>query len=347
MGWIRDLSWSLKAGLAVLLVAGLTVGGVVVLGGGSDGGKVEVLGASVKSTPPPTITSSPSDPTSATTATFTYADTQSGVGFQCQLDGAAAFSPSPCAKSGVTYTGLAVGSHKFRVAAQSGNGPLSAPTTFTWSVVSPPPTPTITAVRPFDPTADPEATFGFTDTQANVTFECKLDGGPFVACPSPKTYTDLAVGGHVFQVRAVDTSHIPSAAASFSWTIVTGSFGISGNLTATFPATDATLAPGVSRPLNLAFTNPYSFSGGLKILSVTVTVQQGPNAGCRGSENIAVTQASFTAPLTVPRNTTWSLSALGVDPTLWPQIKMINQPWDQEACKGTTFNFSYTGTATK
>src|SRR5687767_5150419 len=110
MRGIQGLSWSMRAGLAVLLTAGLTVGGLVVFDGGSGGGsKVEVLGASVKSVPTPTITSGPAvtaeRKTAATTATFTYANTQNGVGFQCQLDGAA-FSPSPCAKTGVTYTGL-------------------------------------------------------------------------------------------------------------------------------------------------------------------------------------------------------------------------------------------------
>jgi hypothetical protein len=113
----------------------------------------------------------------------------------------------------------------------------------------------------------------------------------------------------------------------------------------------------VSSPLNLSFANPYNFSGGLKILSVTVTVQQGTskdgqaNPGCIGPDNIAVTQATFApapaSPPTVPRNSTKSLSDLGVPSAQWPQISMLNQPWNQDACKGTTFNFSYTGTATK
>ena len=38
--------------------------------------------------PAPTITARPADPTNQTSAHFTYADAQSGVSFQCQLDGA-------------------------------------------------------------------------------------------------------------------------------------------------------------------------------------------------------------------------------------------------------------------
>jgi hypothetical protein len=339
---ISGLSRSTKAGLGVVLVALLGAGVVGLAGSGAQPElKTQVLGASVSSPPAPTITSGPSGPTSATTATFTYADSQNGVGFQCQLDGAAF---SSCAKSGVTYTGLAAGSHTFRVEAQSGNGPLSAPATRTWSV-APPTAPTIT-VHPDDPTADTAATFEFTDTQAGVTFQCERDGASFAACPSPKTYSGLAGGDHVFSVRALDSAGNPSSAVSFSWTIATGSFGISGNLT-------ATLAPGVSGPLNLSFSNPYNFSGGLKITSVTVTVQQATvkgghaNPDCVGPDNIGVTQASFTPPITVPRNSTRSLSDLGVPPAQWPQIAMRNLATNQDACKGTTFNFTYTGTATK
>jgi len=354
----RDLMRAHKRfsfGLWILLLVAVVAGAQWQLAG-RDGILTQVLGASTSATPAPTITSVPSNPTAATTATFTYADALNGVGFQCQLDGAAAFSPSSCAKGGVTYAGLAVGSHKFRVAAQSGNGPLSAPALFTWSVVAPTAAPTITQ-HPADSTADPEATFAFTDTQAGVTFECKLDSASFSGCNSPNFYTDLAVGSHVFQVRAV-ASGIASSAVSFSWSVVTGSFGISGTLTATLPDNLATLAPGVWRPLNLVFTNPYNFSGGLKVTDVAITVKHATvkpdasghlvaNPDCDGPTNVIVYRA-FTGPVTVPRGTApRSLSDLNVPPSQWPLIKMVNLSTPQDACKNTTFTFTYTGTATK
>ena len=343
MGWIRDLNWSKKAGLAVLLAAGLTVGGLVVFDGGSGGGPgTQVLGAKVSVPPTPTITSGPLDgsTTSATTATFTYANTQNGVGFQCKLDNAAF---SACAKSGVTYSGLSVGAHTFQVAAQQGNGPLSAPASRSWSVTAPAGAPTIT-VHPDNPTPDRDATFGFTGTG---TFECKLDGAAFVACTSPKIYNDLAVAGHVFQVRTVN-GDVTSAPVSFSWTIITSSFGISGSITGVL------LAPGAPpQPLNLVFTNPYNNSGGINILGVTITVQHAttkdgaPNGDCDGPENLTVTDGSPTPwPLNVPRRSTKSLDERGIDPTQWPQVQMLNLATNQDACKDTTFTFTYTGTAT-
>src|SRR5207237_415554 len=36
------------------------------------------------------------------------------------------------------------------------------------------------------------------------TFQCSLDGAAFTVCASPKSYTGLTAGWHVFRVRAVD-----------------------------------------------------------------------------------------------------------------------------------------------
>ena len=51
------------------------------------------------------------------------------------------------------------------------------------------------------------ATFKFTSTESPSTFRCKLDGGHFNRCSSPKTYTGLSAGAHVFRVEAVNVQH--------------------------------------------------------------------------------------------------------------------------------------------
>ncbi len=49
--------------------------------------------------PAPTITSSPANPSTSTSATFTYTDTQSGVSFKCSLDST---SFTTCVNSGIS-----------------------------------------------------------------------------------------------------------------------------------------------------------------------------------------------------------------------------------------------------
>lgn len=46
--------------------------------------------------------------------------------------------------------------------------------------------------------------FKFRSSEADSTFECKLDKGPFKPCKSPKKLKGLEVGKHEFQVRAID-----------------------------------------------------------------------------------------------------------------------------------------------
>src|SRR5262249_21316006 len=70
------------------------------------------------SPPGPTITSGPTNPTTQTSATFTFTDTEAGARFSCQLDGAAATACS----SPRAYSGLADGSHTFSVTARDAAG---------------------------------------------------------------------------------------------------------------------------------------------------------------------------------------------------------------------------------
>jgi hypothetical protein len=48
------------------------------------------------------------------------------------------------------------------------------------------------------------ATFRFSASEADSTFSCSLDGGAFVPCSSPRTYSGLAPRSHRFQARATD-----------------------------------------------------------------------------------------------------------------------------------------------
>ena len=165
--------------------------------------------------PTPTITSKPANPTTQTSASFSFTDTETGVSFLCQLDGSAFNACS----SPQTYSGLGQGSHTFSLKAQDTAGNQSAAATFTWTVnTTTLPTPTITS-KPANPTTQTSASFSFTDSQNGVSFLCQLDGSAFSACSSPQTYSGLGQGSHTFSLKAQDTAGNQSAAATFTWTV--------------------------------------------------------------------------------------------------------------------------------
>ena len=64
--------------------------------------------------------------------------------------------------------------------------------------------------------------FRFVSTLRRGSFECSLDGGPWVVCRSPKRYFALVDGAHTFAVRAVSRSGKADATpAHRSWSVDT------------------------------------------------------------------------------------------------------------------------------
>jgi hypothetical protein len=235
------------------------------------------------------------------------------------------------------------GSYTVHLRATDGLGNTTAPasqlaTTFT--IDTTPPTPSITS-GPGHQTTATTATFAFTDAESGVTFLCRLDAGSFSGCKSPKSYTGLSVGAHTFYVEAVDGKGHLSPPASYSWTVGKKTveeqpFTIAGSLS-------ELLAPGISRPLPLTISNP----NGVQILvtSLTVSVQAGSTkAGCDGPTNLTVTQsnASGTNALAVPAGGHVTLPSGAVSA---PQVLMKDLTSNQDACKGASFSFSYSGSA--
>src|SRR5439155_1475526 len=168
--------------------------------------------------PDTTLTATPSAVTNSTSASFSFTATEVGSTFECKLDGGAFAACS----SLQTYTALAAGSHAFQVRATDAAGNTDpTPASFTWTIDTTAPDTTLTATPPAL-TNSPSASFSFTATEVGSTFECKLDGGAFTACASPQSYTVLAAGSHVFQVRAIDPAgNTDPTPASFTWTIDT------------------------------------------------------------------------------------------------------------------------------
>src|SRR5262249_6816960 len=91
--------------------------------------------------------------------------------------------------------------------------------TFGWTVTSASAPDTAITSAPAASTTSTSATFAFMSTPAGATFECALDAAGFVSCPTPVTFSSLAVGGHTFQVRAVNGGGTDATPAQFTWTI--------------------------------------------------------------------------------------------------------------------------------
>ena len=65
---------------------------------------------------------------------------------------------------------------------------------------------TIVKTRPTGVSASSTAVFRSVSTAAHSVFECRLDGGPWLACKSPRRYTALVDGQHVLTLRAISPS---------------------------------------------------------------------------------------------------------------------------------------------
>ena len=100
--------------------------------------------------------------------------------------------------------------------------------------------PVVIGGGPIGTVAVADATFTFTAVSApsGSTFQCQLDSGPFTACVSPRSLSQLPDGPHVFRVRLV-SSGTPSEASERRWTVDTTPPSLSVD---SAPAGDANLA---------------------------------------------------------------------------------------------------------
>ncbi len=112
------------------------------------------------------------------------------------------------------------GSDSFDFKVTDGDALDSAPATISVTINVPDETPPDTSItgEPTNPSKSTSASFTFDATEA-ATFECSLDGGPFVACSSPQIYSNLPKRSHLFAVRATDAAtNTDLTPATFAWT---------------------------------------------------------------------------------------------------------------------------------
>ncbi|HEV2902653.1 MAG TPA: DNRLRE domain-containing protein, partial [Gaiellaceae bacterium] len=173
--------------------------------------------AADRTAPTTTLLDHPDAETTSVDAGFTFVSNEPGSTFECALDTA---SLASC-ESPIAYTDLTLGEHTFRIRATDVHGNVEALQSYTWNVIldTVPPETTLQG-RPPLTTMETTANFSFVASELDATFECSLDGDPLAECDSPMEYTDLAVGPHTFEVRAVDLAgNADQSPESYAWTV--------------------------------------------------------------------------------------------------------------------------------
>jgi large repetitive protein len=163
----------------------------------------------------PVVDSAPRNPTNATTATVAFHGVETGLQHACRLDGGAfAACTSPA-----SFSQLADGTHAFAVRSTDAAGNTGPAGTRGWVIDTRQPHTTITG-RPGAVSSTASASFSFASSEA-ASFACSLDGGGFVPCSSPQSYSGLNDGGHTFRVRATDLAgNVEPAPPAYSWQVM-------------------------------------------------------------------------------------------------------------------------------
>lgn len=162
-----------------------------------------------------TITKAPSVVTQSTSAEFAFSASEP-VTMSCSLDGAAF---SACG-SPASYTALDDGSHNFSIRATDDADNTTAQT-HSWRVDTAAPQTGLTT-GPRGWVDDTSASFGFTASERNSTFRCRLDAEAWQPCISPRVYVGLTQGGHTFRVMATDAAgNRDSTPVVREWTVDT------------------------------------------------------------------------------------------------------------------------------
>ncbi len=166
--------------------------------------------------PETTITAMPAKTSTSVSASFSFTSNEPGI-FQCKLDGG---TYAVCA-SPKTYSNLAYGSHTFYVKAiDNANNMDVSPAVYFWTIIDAVAPETSITITPAKTATTTSASFSFTSNEPG-TFQCKLDGGTYAVCSSPKIYSTLAYGSHTFYVKAIDSAgNMDVSPAVYFWTII-------------------------------------------------------------------------------------------------------------------------------
>jgi hypothetical protein len=205
--------------------------------------------------------------------------------------------------------------------------------------------------------ASTKTTFRFSSNDGEATFECKLDGGTFDVCTSPKEYPGLIEGStHTFEVRAVDPAgNTDPTPARRTWTVDTTPPKVNGtnpvnNATgiATTTVVDAFLSEAIDRSTLTTSTFTLTKQGSSTPVSARVEYLSNPKALLTPS---SVLEANTTYTATVKggpggvkdlagnalaQDYTWTFTTAGDT----PETTLNSSPSDYEKSTSASFSFS-------
>jgi hypothetical protein len=147
---------------------------------------------------------------------FGFTSNEPDTSFSCQLDGGGF---EDCG-SPFTASGLTDGPHTFRVRATDRAGKQSSTASRAWVIDGIIDLSITAGPAPGSAINDTTPRFAFSSPDEGASFQCGIEGDPFVACTSPFTAATLTDGDHRFTVRATDTAQ-NVAVASRDFTVDT------------------------------------------------------------------------------------------------------------------------------
>jgi hypothetical protein len=170
------------------------------------------------------IDSAPAKLTNVAAASFTFSSNQTGVTFECSIDGAAyaACDANYTIPAAVAQT-LVDGPHSLDVRAKDTVGNVdTTPAHYDWTLDTIAPVARIVAGPAFSTTST-TAQFTLSSDAVGeevVTLECQLDGAAYAPCTADYTIIGLTVASHTLNVRARDLAgNVSDPPIPYTWVV--------------------------------------------------------------------------------------------------------------------------------
>ena len=233
------------------------------------------------------------------------------------------------------------GNYTVRVRTTDAVANVETPSSRTFTIDRDDPQTTIDS-NPADPTSSTSADFDFSSDEGGSTFECRIDGGAWGPCTSPKSYAGLTDGSHTFQVRATDIAgNVDASPASSTWLVdTTAPFSA---LAFPAPAGSYTAAEWDTGCATAGLCGTYGDGSGSGVADVEVSIQQGGGDYWDGSGFSSSTEVWNEADLVVGD---WSYdfdsSDLPADGDYTVRVRARDDVGNTEAPSSRTFEVDQT-----